>query len=394
MIIFGGKSTEHDISILTALQVMSAVNKEKYNLFPIYITNDGKWFFGDNLLDTKFYLNFDKKTLKEVSILPNSKYLFVKKFNKYKQFAKIDCAIISCHGKNGEDGTIQGLLELGGIPYSSSGVDGSAIGLDKSLMKQIFAYNKIPITKFIEVTKKEFETEKDIFLKILSKVDLPVVVKPNRLGSSIGISICKTQEELFEAMHLAFMFDEKVLVEKLVENLKEVNISVLGDSENAILSVTEEVQNKGFLSFDKKYLSSSPSKIKNDKKQNDIENKNLFGSKNGMQNMDRIIPANLTKTEQKQIEELSKKIFKCLNSKGVVRIDFMIDTKSRKVYANEINTIPGSFAFYLWEKSGIKFPDLIDKLVDIAEKHQKKSDSLTTTFTSSVLNQNQINFKK
>ena len=399
-VIFGGKSTEHDISILTAIQVMSAVDRAKYNLFPVYITKEGEWFFGDDLLDTKFYSNFDERKLKRVSILPNSKFLHIKKLNRYKPFKKIDIAIIACHGKNGEDGTIQGLLELAGIPFQSSGVDGSAIGLDKILMKQIFQANDIPITQFVTLNRTDFKGEKSL-KSILTKIELPVVVKPNRLGSSIGISVCETLDDLVKAIELAFLFDDKIIIEKKVEHLKEVNISVLGSGTNCVVSQTEEVQNKGFLSFEKKYLSNSTSKTETKKVCSNIEenksNSNVAqnsGQKAGMQNMDRIIPANIPASQIKQIEKLAKKIFACLNSKGVVRIDFMIDQKAKKVYANEINTIPGSFAFYLWEKSNISFSNLIDKLVDIAKSDMIQKQKLTSTFSSTVLTRNQMDIRK
>lgn len=387
LVVFGGRSTEHDISVLSAIQLMSAVDKNKYNLYPVYIDNDGKWFYGDALLDTKFYKDFNKNKVTEVAILPSYNYLFKKSVFGFRKLAKIDVAIISCHGKNGEDGTVQGLLELAQIPYQSSGVLGSSIGLDKFFMKQIFLQNKIPIAKFLHLTKVEFEKiddENSIFYNNVEKLGYPVIVKPNTLGSSIGVSLCKNKEELFDALTLAFEFDNLVLVEKCIQNLIEVNISVLGDSENFILSSTEEVLNKGFLSFSKKYLSQKSTKTET----------KTAGSKSGMQNMDRIIPARLTKTQARQIDNLAKKIFLCLNAKGVIRIDFMIDCDTQKVYANEINTIPGSFAFYLWQKNGINFTNLVDRLVQIAEYDFKQKSKLMSTFSSNVLNQNAMNICK
>ena len=403
VVIFGGKSTEHDISILTAQQVLSAVDKTKYNVIPIYITHNGKWLSGEKLFEIDTYKDFCERGLFEVSILPNSQYLHIKRFHKFKAYKKIDCAIISCHGKNGEDGTIQGLLELAQIPYTSSGVLGSSLGLDKIAMKKIFAYNKIPITKFVVVTKKQFEKQD---FEQIKKIELPAIVKPNSLGSSIGISVCKNYDELVDGLNLAFMFDDKAIVERLVENLKEVNISVLGDRENSIVSITEEVINKGeFLTFDKKYLTGhAKQKVEKNTKNSEIikekqqknanfQQKSNIGTKNGMQNLDRIMPANITKLQKEKIETLAKRIFNVTNSKGVVRIDFMINSKTGKIYANEINTIPGSFAFYLWERSGIKFDALLDKLVDIAINHKSEKDKLLSNFVSSVLNQNQIKQK-
>lgn len=419
VVIFGSRSTEHDISILSALQIYNAIDKQKYNVNLVYISHDGKWYVGKKLQDISTYKNFTFNGLKEVAILPSSQFLYVKGMFGLKQYKKIDCAVLSLHGKNGEDGTIQGLLELSQIPYTSSGVLGSSVGLDKSAMKQIFLQNKIPITKYIELSKTQFDSKKFNIERFVKKIKLPVVVKPNSLGSSIGISICKTSEELLEGIKLAFLFDEKLLIEKMIENLKEVNISVLGDGRHCIVSQSEEVQNKGeFLTFEKKYLSNLPSnKVKTNSKkiaeetsidaenvnfrtqkvsQSKQINENNFPNnisqtsvKNGMQNLDRIIPANISKEQQKQIESLAKKIFMATNSKGVVRIDFMIDTKTQKVYANEINTIPGSFAFYLWEKCGITFDQLADILIDIAIKNKNRRQKLVSYFDSTVLTQNQ-----
>lgn len=436
VVIYGSRSTEHDISVLSALQIYNALNKNKYDVNLIYIDNNGKWFSGKKLTNLATYTKFDINGLKEVCILPSSDFLYVKKLGRFKRHKKIDCAVLSLHGKNGEDGTIQGLLELAGIPYTSSSVLGSSVGLDKSIMKQIFDYNKIPITKYLEITKDEFLSKNFKIEKIAKKIKFPVVVKPNSLGSSIGISSAYTNDELFDALNLAFMFDQKVLVETMIENLKEVNISVLGNGKDSIVSVTEEVQNKkGLLSFEKKYLSQNCKntlkiiktepkglknkqnsnknsqnnikvncKVKNNILQNNYEENNISINngymdekkpiKNGMQNLDRIVPANITKEQINQIEILAKKIFKITNSKGVVRIDFMIDQKSGKIYANEINSIPGSFAFYLWEKSGITFDKLADKLIDIAIAEKCQKDMLLSVFKSSVLSQDNYKIRK
>lgn len=370
VVLFGGKSTEHDISILTACQIMSAVDKEKYNLIPVYIDNFGKWFTGSQLTDVKFYTNFNEKKLKRAVFLPDNNFLWVQSLGGYKKHLKIDCAIVACHGKNGEDGTVQGLLELSSVPYSSSGVLGSALGIDKIAMKQIFKSENISVCDFVTLSKHNYKKDAKEILKHLT---LPVIVKPNTLGSSIGISIAKTEEELFEAIDLAFMFDNNILIEQLVQNLKEINISVMGDGEDCVCSVTEEPQNKGeFLSFANKYLSEVSSK----KPQ----------KQSGMQNLSRTMPANISKDKIAQIEKLAKQVFVLLRSKGVVRIDFLMDTNSEQIFVNEINTIPGSFAFYLWEKSGLSFDKLVDRLVEIAENSTNRQNKLTTSFVSSVLN--------
>ena len=377
VVIFGSRSTEHDISVLTAMQVISAMDKKKYNVVPIYISSTGKWFAGSALLDTKFYTKPNYKKLNEVVILPCNNYLYIKKFGKYRKHIKIDLAIISCHGKNGEDGTVQGLLELAQIPYTSGGVFACSAGLDKQKMKELFLANKIPVCEYQVISRADFESKSISF----DKINFPVIVKPNSLGSSIGISVCKNKDELLEALKLVFCFDDVALVEKYIKNLKEVNISVLGDNNNMTCSITEQPVSNGVLSFEKKYFAEN-SKTAN------------RGTKNGMQSMGRIIPADITKGQEKTINNLAKKIFAITRSKGVVRIDFMIDVDTQKVYANEINTIPGSFAFYLWEKSGISFAELIDRLIDIAENSKNEDDKLTTTFMSSVLSGTNINLQK
>lgn len=384
VVIFGSRSTEHDISILTALQVIGAADKNKYNIVPIYISQTGKWFSGKALLDTKFYSKPNYKKLTEVAILPCDNFLYIKKFGKYKKYLKVDSAIISCHGKNGEDGTVQGLFELAQIPYTSGGVLASSVGLDKQKMKEIFVANKIPVCDYKVVNKAGFESEK----LDLKDINFPVIVKPNSLGSSIGISVCNDAEELYEALKLVFCFDDVALVEKYIKNLKEVNISVLGDKNDMICSVTEQPVSNGILSFEKKYLSNSTKQV------NVSKTNKTVGTKNGMQSMGRIIPADITKKQESTIKNLAKKIFAVTKSKGVVRIDFIIDTDTQKVYANEINTIPGSFAFYLWEKSGISFSKLIDRLIEIAENSKKESNKLTTSFMSSVLSGTNINLQK
>lgn len=383
IVIFGAKSTEHDISIITASQVLSALDRLKYNVIPVYIDTNGIWWTGKNLFDIKFFKQNSKKGLKEVAILPNSQFLFKKQFGIFRRYKKIDCAIVSCHGKNGEDGTVQGLLELSNIPYSSAGVLASAVGLDKVKMKQLFAYFGFPQSKFFAINKNQYDVA-GIDL-VLENLDFPLIVKPSKLGSSIGISICKTAEELKDALDLAFMFDDEVVVEKLIENLKEVNIAVLGNGNECECSMTEQPNSNGkMLTFEKKYIDSSNKKL--GKKVN-AKAKNNCGTKNGMQNLDRIMPAQISKKEQRQIEALARQIFVNLKLKGVVRMDFMIDTNQKQIYINEINTIPGSFAYYLWSDK-YSFSQLLDKIVDYALDSYRDKQNLLLTFTSNVLSGN------
>ncbi len=425
-IIFGGKSTEHEISILSAMQAMENMDREKYNLLPIYITKDGKWYYGEKLNKLSTYKNFNTKGLKEVAILPYDTNLYAKKLSGYKPMESIDCAFIIMHGMNGEDGSLQGLMELANIPYSSCGILASSIGMSKLAQKIFFTGLEIPVVPYFSITKNQFE-------KMGEKVDIdktlfPVIVKPNRLGSSIGISFCKNKTTLKKALNLAFKFDDTVVVEKAIKRLKEVNISALGDSEKILLSETEQPQsNHEILTFQDKYLggsskngSASKGKIlcgtkqikcdikyeKNSKNTLNFEkntiktekidvnnpeicingNVNKQGTKQvGMQNLSRIIPANIDIATKTLVEKYTKIIFQYLECKGVIRIDFIIDEKTKKLYVNEINTIPGSLAFYLWEYKGLDFKNELDKMVEIAIQTNNQKNNLQTTFEQKVL---------
>lgn len=446
LVIFGGKSTEHDISILTGCQVANALNKNYYNILPLYITKQGKWHCDNRLLDINFCAHFNPKFAREVTVLPSDNWLYKRTCLGYKKMAKIHCAIVCCHGKNGEDGSVQGLLELAGIPYTSSGILGSCVGLDKIAMKHMFKANKVPICKYFALQKSEFEQGGVDW--VLKNIKLPVIVKPNTLGSSIGISVVSNHSQLEDALNTAFLFDDKVVIEALVQNLQEVNISVLGDGANCVCSTTEQPTNASeFLTFADKYLRSSknapkvannfasngPGKSTNEHmsmrcgenkstqalqcSENEVTNKKMLQcgenknvdtnalqcgkcenidhnknvetgcklNQNGMQSASRIMPANITKQQDKKIRHLAQKVFALLDCKGVVRIDFLIDKTTQNVYVNEINTIPGSFAFYLWEQSGIRFDVLLDKLILIATNHHKKQSLYTTNFATSVL---------
>lgn len=417
-IIFGGKSTEHEISILSAMQAIENLNKDRYDIIPIYITKDSKWYFSKRLSNLSSYKNFSTKGLTEVTILPNDTYLYAKKFGRYKKLKNIDCAFIIMHGMNGEDGTIQGLMELANIPYTSCGVLASSVGINKLAQKIYFQGLDIPIIPYISISKSQFESNKRII--DIDKSFFPVVVKPNCLGSSIGISFCKNKTQLKVAIKNAFNFDDIVVIEKAVKKLKEINISAIGDCEDVMLSETEQpLHNHEILTFQDKYLGGNKSgkvgakitsnlekveknvskseknlniTLKNDKLAKDMSkvcmtaNMCKQGTKSvGMQNISRIIPAQIDDCVKELVEKYTKKIFKFLECKGVIRIDFMYDEKLKKLYVNEINTIPGSLAFYLWEYKGLTFETELDKMIDIALKNNERKNLLTTTFEQKVI---------
>ncbi|MBR3280817.1 MAG: D-alanine--D-alanine ligase [Clostridia bacterium] len=390
-VIFGGVTCEHDVSIVSGLQLIENADKSKYNIIPIYIHSDGNWYTGDKLLDANIYKNFEShlSEVKEAIIPPNKKGLIVYEKGLFakEKFISLDCVIPSMHGMNGEDGTLQGLLELANIPYTSSGVLGASVGMDKILMKKVFEAHGLPVLPYTYFIREEWEKNQEAILKeIEEKLKYPMFVKPSNLGSSIGISRATNRESLIDAIEVAIRYDTRIIVENGVKDLREINCSGLGYQDDVMVSCCEEPINwKEFLTFEDKYLrggkqggaKTAPAKV---------ATMNLAGSKQGgMENMDRRIPAQIPDEQTAMIKEYTKKVFKSLNSKGVVRIDYIIDKDDDSIYINEINTIPGSFAFYLWKEDGMEYSKLIDKLVEIAEKANEDKNKNNYTFNSNII---------
>jgi len=370
-IFFGGKSSEHDISIITAIQVMNNVDIRKYNLVPVYIDEDNAWHYVDEYSKIDNYINkIYKKNLVTGFF---DKCLIKKTRYGFKKFKKIDIAINCCHGLNGEDGTLAGVFELNNIPFVGSGVLPSAIGMDKAIMKDVFNANNIPCVPFVATTKSEYKLGKDKFISsVIEKLGFPLIVKPANLGSSIGINIANSVLELENNIEIAFEYDNKILVENVVQNLREINCSCIGNFEEVEVGVLEEPKNwKTFLDFNEKYLNK------------DIENS-------------KVIDVSVSEEVDYKIKELSKNIFKIFGCSGVVRIDFMVDDLTKEVYVNEINTIPGSYANYLWTKK-YSFRQLINKLIEFAKNEYKYKNMNNYKFNSLVLKsfkENQDKIKK
>lgn len=369
-VIFGGRSTEHDISIISALQVINNLNKTKFEVVPIYINHDGKWYSGKNLNEIKNYSNLNFKKLHEVCILPSDNFLYFKKIGGFFKWQKLEMAFIIMHGMNGEDGTIQGLLNLSKIPYSSCDVLASALSMDKVAMKNAFLGLDLPIVPYVWFSKFEYEkSPNELIDNAESKLNFPMVVKPSNLGSSIGIKVCKNREELKNAIEVAINFDNKIVIEKAIENLKEINMSVKGVFDEIECSQTEEPINwQSFLSFEDKYISDKTEKRK--------------------------MPADISNEQLNNVTEMSKTIFKNFFCKGIVRIDFMLDENTDTIYVNEINTIPGSLAFFLWKDKGYNFAELLEDNIRLAEIDKNAKDQLNFDYHSSVLNNVSGNYYK
>ncbi len=376
-VIFGGRSVEHEVSIITAIQAINKIDLEKYEVIPIYISKEGKWYTGKLLLDIDVYSDIDllKRYAKEVVLYNrDGRYVLQNKKGLFKTIVtEIDMAFPIMHGTNGEDGTLQGYLETIGIPYAESGVYASVVGQDKVFMKQIFKESGINVVKYKWFFDTDYTDDSDKVIKDIEKLDYPVIVKPATLGSSVGIKVCHDASELQEAIIDAIKYDNKILVEEVVNNLREVNISVLGNYEHQELSVIEEVgTSHEILTYEDKYIGDS--KIKGGRM-----------SSKGMASAKRIIPANIPDDIAEDVREMAIKAFRALNSSGVVRIDFLIDEKARKVYVNEINSIPGSLSFYLWEKTAKPYPELLDNVLNLGIASYKKRKAKTSTFKTNIL---------
>ncbi len=377
-VIFGGETVEHEVSIISALQAMNNLDEEKYEIIPIYISKDRIWYTGHVLREMNFYKNFEdeKKYAKEVTLYKKGKNFFLQKTNGLfrKDITDIDIILPVVHGNNVEDGTLAGLLDSIGVPYVGSHVLGSAIGQDKVVMKQVLSSVNIPVVDYTWFFDNEYLEDKDKIIDNIKKLGYPVVVKPATLGSSVGITKVHDSKKIEEAIEEAISYDTKVVVEKAVESLTEVNASVLGNYEYQKVSPLEEVMGLDeILSYADKYLGNSKTKgVKN------------TGSK-GMASTSRIVPARISESLTKNIQETAKQVFKVFNLSGVCRIDFLIDKKTNKFYVNEPNTCPGSLSFYLWKEANVKYRELLDEMISIGIKEYKNKSKKVKSFKSNIL---------
>lgn len=380
-VFFGGKSSEHDVSVVTALQMMENLDRGKYNIIPIYITRDGDWYTGEKLTDINTYKNFDigNKELTRCYLPANTRarqlFKFEREHSLFKRdngvIASLDAAVLAMHGLNGEDGSLQGLLQLAQVPFTSCGVLGSAAGMDKILMKAAFQGAGFPVLDYIYFDRGQLKREAEILAgRAEERFNYPMFVKPANLGSSIGISKAKNRQELINAMEIAAHYDRRILVERGIDSLEEVNCSALGFGSSVRVSVCEmPVTWEEFLTYDEKYMRGA-------KKGTD---------KQGMQSLSHRIPAPISEQMTAQIQDYTKRAFQLFDCKGVIRIDYIIDKTDNSLYINEINTIPGSFAFYLWEASGLKYKDLLDELIQYAIKAYEDSSSSEYAYKSDIL---------
>ena len=382
-VIFGGESVEHEISIISAIQAMNKIDEEKYEVVPIYITKDREWYTGDMLKDIDVYqdLNLIKTYGTNVVLYyKDGAYVLQKKKGLFKRVVKeIDIAFPVVHGTNVEDGVLQGYLQTIGIPFVGPNVYAAVAGQDKVIMKDIWKSLDLPMTEFTWFYDVDYRENPDDIIKDCKKMKFPLIVKPATTGSSVGIGFCDDEAGLREAIDEAIQYDTKIIVEEVVENLKEVNIAVMGNYENSKVSEIEEVlSGNKFLTYSDKYIGGGKTKMKGGMKVPKAKSK-------GMASTNRKLPADLSDNMRKEIETVALKAYKALGTSGNSRIDFLIDTKKNKVYINEINSIPGSLAYYLWEAKGLDFTKMLDEMISIGVKDFKRRISKTHSFETNIL---------
>lgn len=379
-VFFGGESVEHEVSIISAHQAIEALDKNKYNVIPVYVSKERKLYVSDLLKDMSNYKDLKHliSQCTQVSITSEDNRVVIRPVKTSlfgpKELGTIDVAIPVMHGTNGEDGTIQGFFEMLRVPYAGCDLYGAAIGQDKVLQKNVLNDNNLPITNWFWVYGAEMDTRQSEILDKVHRLIYPVIIKPARTGSSVGISIAHNDEEYLACFDEARQYDEKIITEKVVKPMREINCSVVGDSYSCVASVLEEVSSVSqdeLLSFSDKYLGGSKS-TKSE------------GSK-GMASTARIVPAPLTDEQTRLIQQLAKETFRVLGTSGVCRIDFLMDADTKKVYVNEINTIPGSLAFYLWQAAGVSFSELMDKLVELALDRERRRSKMTFSYETNIL---------
>ena len=363
-VIFGGRSAEHEVSLVSAASVINALDKRKYEIIPIGITHEGKWLSSADalkLLKSGCHL----WRVPEEILLPDPKRRGLVRIDPQLPIRNSKCLDVIfpvLHGTFGEDGAVQGLFELADIPYVGAGVLGSAVGMDKVVAKQLCERAGIPIVPYRWFLVKQYKRNaKEIIVSIESTLSYPCFVKPANLGSSVGISKAHGRKELVRAIQLAAKYDRKILVEKSIERSREIEVSVLGNDDPVASVPGEIISSNEFYDYDAKYVDGKSRSI---------------------------IPAHLPQSAVKKVQELAVRSFQVTDCAGMARIDFLVVKKSNKIFFNEINTIPGftSISMYpkLWEASGLPYPRLLDRLIGLAiERHLEKSRMKRTYHTKS-----------
>src|SRR5574341_273982 len=363
-VIFGGRSGEHEVSLMSARSVLSVLNPEKYDVMQIGITHEGKWLTGEDVIG-----KFESGKIKElepviVSPDPSEAGLYrlhsTQRAQKLEKLSDVDVYFPVLHGTFGEDGTIQGLFEMANAAYVGASVVGSAVGMDKGVFKEVMRSIGVPVVDSIVVLRAEIEKDMNAVIEKAEKVSAyPIFTKPANLGSSVGVTKCRSRSDLQEGLMEAALYDRRVLVERGVANAREIEVSVLGNDEPRASVPGEILPSREFYSYEAKYIDGT----------------------SGL-----LIPADLPQETTTRIQELAVRAFKAVDAAGMARVDFLLDKDSGEVYLNELNTIPGftKISMYpkLWEASGISYPQLVDRLIELAMQRKAERDRTLHTYRS------------
>jgi D-alanine-D-alanine ligase len=356
-VLFGGRSGEHDVSLMSARSVLAALDAERYEVIQVGITLDGNWFTGDNTLEA-----FEKKDFSDlVSVIPptepaslQSLYVVkvIKTGGKLEVLASVDVFFPALHGPFGEDGTLQGLLELADAAYVGAGVAGSSVGMDKGIFKDVMRANGIPIVDSLLVLRTEIENDINSVIEKIEKMgEYPFFAKPANLGSSVGISKCNSRSDLGEGLMEAARFDRRIVVERGVGNVREIEVSVLGNEDPQTSVCGEVLPSREFYSYESKYVDGT----------------------SGL-----IIPSQLPVEVSNKIREYAVRAYKAIDCAGMARADFFVNGDTNQIYLNELNTLPGftSISMYpkLWQASGLTYPQLVDRLIELALERKAQRD--------------------
>lgn len=380
---FGGRSVEHDVSIITGLQALDVLG-ERHEAIPIYIARSGRWYTGDALRDLGLYqrdgedpgaeeIHFD---LHGGRLLREGSSGSLLRRRTGPEPVELDVVVLATHGTQGEDGCLGGALELARLPYVGPPVGAAAAAMDKVTTKALLAQAGLPALEHLALRRERWEQDRGTLVsEVQQRLDFPLYIKPASLGSSVGVSRCTSEAELLEALELVFELDRLCLVEPAVEGGIEVNCAAIGrPGAQPRASVCEQpLAGEGFLSFEDKYMRG--------------------GKGEGMKGAQRLIPAPIDEALTERIQDLAKRTFTAFGCAGVTRVDFLLDAE-RNVYVNELNTIPGSFSFYLWEPAGLSFADLMDELLELALADHREKLRTTTVFDTNLLAQRAVGGSK
>ncbi|NLV50523.1 MAG: D-alanine--D-alanine ligase [Clostridiales bacterium] len=375
-VFFGGRSVEHEVSVITGIQAINNLDRGKYDPVPIYMARDGAFWTGEAAGKIEEYSDIPSLLKKCVRVVPVGRegradlVLYPpKRFGK-NIYDTLDAALPAVHGTNVEDGALQGFFRTIGLPFAGCDVEASALGMDKYAMKILFAAGGLPVLPGVKLRARDFAADPETMLdEIKGKTGWPAIIKPFDMGSSVGIRIAENREEARDALEYAFSFSPAAVAERAIINLREINCAVLGDADEARASECEEPVSSGMiLSYEDKYVSGGKD-----------------GASKGMTGLKRLLPAPIPPEMREKARALAVEAFKALDCAGVARIDFLLDSDSGELYINEINTIPGSLAFYLWQPLGLSYSELLDEMVRLALKRERERDERSFSIDTGIL---------